>query len=69
MNNERSEHIDCSDVPLTYFRDFLADVRNRSETSAPQEHSFLVNELAVRAQLQATRLGSLARPKSPVAPP
>jgi predicted dehydrogenase len=54
----RSEHIDCSATPLTYFRDFLEDVRNRTETSAPQEHSFLVNELAIKAQLQAKRLRS-----------
>ena len=46
-------HIDCSGEELTYFRDFLADVRHRSETAMPQAHVFEVSRLAIEAQAKA----------------
>lgn len=54
------EHIDCRDMPLDYYPDLVADVRERSETAMPQTHCFKVMELALRAQARATRLGHLA---------
>ena len=47
-------HIDCSAEPLTYFRRFIDDVRNRTETAMTQEHVFTVCRLALDAQSKAT---------------
>ncbi|MEM9601402.1 MAG: Gfo/Idh/MocA family oxidoreductase [Pseudomonadota bacterium] len=58
-NRTRCEHIDCSTVPLSYFRSLAHDVRHRTETAMPQAHAFTVMELALRAQASATRLGAL----------
>jgi len=60
VNGDRCEHIDASDAARPYFEDLIADVRNRTETAMPQAHCFTVMELALTAQAQATRLGSLA---------
>lgn len=49
-------HFDCSDEPITYFSDFLADVRDRTETSVPQEHIYEVTRLSLDAQAKATRV-------------
>jgi predicted dehydrogenase len=49
-------HIDASREPLTYFRKFLADVRDRTETAMPQAHVFTVSRLALEAQAKAARL-------------
>jgi hypothetical protein len=52
-----TRHIDCAGEPLTYFRRFLADVRDRTETAMPQEHAFTVSRLALEAQAQAAWIG------------
>jgi predicted dehydrogenase len=52
-----TRHIDASQEPLTYFRSFVADVRDRTETAMPQSHVFKVSHLALEAQARATRLG------------
>jgi predicted dehydrogenase len=57
VNDRRCEHIDCSDVRLTYFEALARDVAHRTETAMPQAHCFKVSELALQAQRQATRLG------------
>jgi len=46
--------VDCSDVDLPYGKQFLADIRDRTETAMPQAHAFLAAELALQAELQAT---------------
>ncbi len=51
-----TRHIDASREPLTYFRSFLNDVRDRTETAMSQAHVFTVCRLALEAQAQATRL-------------
>jgi len=56
-----TRHIDCSAVPVTYFRDFAADVANRTETAMPQRHCFTVCRLALEAQARATRFAAGAR--------
>jgi hypothetical protein len=38
----------------------LDDVRHRTETAMPQAHAFLASELALRAELQAQRIGQQA---------
>jgi predicted dehydrogenase len=60
VNERRCEHIDCSSVRLTYFDALVHDIVNRTQTAMPQAHCFKVSELAVKAQAQAKRLGSLA---------
>src|SRR5262249_55158703 len=52
------QYMDCSEVPLTYGRTLIADVLNRTETTMTQEHCYLASELAIRAQLEARRIGS-----------
>lgn len=59
VNKDRCEYIDASDAPLPYFENLIADVHNRTETAMPQSHCFKVMELALNAQAQAVRLGSL----------
>ena len=61
VNGTRCEHIDCSDIPLTYFKNLANDVKNRTETSMAQSHAFEVTRLAIEAQLQATRVGNLIK--------
>jgi predicted dehydrogenase len=48
-----TRYVDCSSEPLTYFRRFVADVRDRSETAMPQAHVFTVSRLALEAQSRA----------------
>ncbi len=58
-NGGKVEHIDCSREERPYYRRLLADVQNRTETAMSQAHCFKVMELALRAQIQAARLGYL----------
>lgn len=51
-----TRHIDASGEPLTYFRDLVADVTNRSERAVTQRHVFTVCRLALHAQDRAVRL-------------
>ncbi|MEM8554539.1 MAG: Gfo/Idh/MocA family oxidoreductase [Pseudomonadota bacterium] len=60
VNGDRCEHIDASGTPLPYFADLTADVVNRTATAMDQDHCFRVMELAITAQMNATRLGHLA---------
>ena len=57
-NRSGTNYIDASKEPLTYFRKFLADVRDRTATAMPQEHVFTVTRLAIEAQAKAVRLNS-----------
>ncbi|MEJ0084975.1 MAG: Gfo/Idh/MocA family oxidoreductase [Pseudomonadota bacterium] len=56
------DRIDCTSVPLRHFEEIARDIRERSSTSEPQGHSFLVTELAIRAQQSAQRMGHLSSP-------
>lgn len=53
VNNEGSSMINCADGPLPYFPRLIADIRERTETAAPQSHTFTVMELALKAQEMA----------------
>lgn len=55
-NADRVEHIDCSADTLSYFANFIADVRDRTETAMTQEHVFEVSRLAIEAQRLAQDL-------------
>ncbi len=50
-----THHRDCSGTEITYFRDLIADVGNRTETAMPQRHVFTVCRLALEAQAKAIR--------------
>jgi predicted dehydrogenase len=60
VDRNGTRHLDCSGEPLTYFRAFLEDLRNRTETAMPQSHAFTVSRLALEAQARAR--GSFPRP-------
>lgn len=52
-----TQYIDCSDAELTYYADLINDVRNRTTTACPQEHTFEVMRLAILAQQTAELRG------------
>lgn len=56
VNNRESRYIDCSAVPLTYFRDLAADVLERTSRAMTFEHAATVTRLALEAQMKATVL-------------
>ncbi|WP_428375246.1 Gfo/Idh/MocA family protein [Lichenicoccus sp.] len=49
-------HLGCADRPITFFRNFAADVAARGESAMAQEHVFAVCRLALEAQARAKRL-------------
>ncbi len=58
VDDDGTHYIDCSDAALTYYDDLVADVRNRTTTACPQEHTFEVMRLALLAQQEATLRGA-----------
>jgi predicted dehydrogenase len=60
VDGERTRYIDCREEPLPFAPALLRDVVERGETAMSQAHAFQVTETALRAQVQATRLGHLA---------
>jgi predicted dehydrogenase len=59
VDHKGEHYIDCSAVELPYGRQLIADILHRTETAVPQDHVFLASELALQAEVQATRLGHL----------
>lgn len=57
VDDEGTRYIDCSDAPLTYYADLVADVRDQTTTACPQDHTFEVMRLALLAQQNATLRG------------
>ena len=55
VNHEGPRHIDCSQVERPFGRQFLDDVRNRTQTAMPQERCFNAMKLALTAQQLAER--------------
>lgn len=53
VNGSRCEKIQCADAGLPYFGRLAQDIRDRTETAAPQSRAFKVMELAITAQLMA----------------
>jgi predicted dehydrogenase len=58
VDTKETKYLDCSQVPLPYGEQLVADVVNRTETAMPQAHCFLATELVLKAQRQAHRVGS-----------
>lgn len=52
-----TEYIDCSDAELSYYPNLVHDVRHRTRTAVPQEHTFETMRLALEAQRRATVRG------------
>jgi len=50
-----TRYMDCSTLPTTYYRDFLAGVNTRNHTVMPQPQVFAVCRLALQAQARAIR--------------
>ena len=53
-NRDATRYQDCSGVPVTYFHDFLDDVRHRTGRMMADGRAFPVCRLALRCQAQAT---------------
>jgi predicted dehydrogenase len=54
-NRERTRHQDCSALPVTYYRDFLDDVRDRTGRMLDGGLVFAASRLALRCQAEAQR--------------
>jgi predicted dehydrogenase len=54
-NRERTRYVDCSSLPVTYYRDFLDDVSNRTGKMLDGGRVFSVCRLALRCQGEAVR--------------
>lgn len=61
-NRTATRYVDCSKLPVTYYRDFLRDIAERTETAMPQRLTFNVCRLALQAQAKATRYAATRRP-------
>jgi predicted dehydrogenase len=53
VNQQGMRYVDCAEMPLPFGPQFLADIRNRTETAIPQARTFLSMRLAIQAQMQA----------------
>ena len=60
VDQKETRYIDCSDVPLPYGEQLVADVLNRTETAMSQAHCFLATEIILQAQARAQRIGMKA---------
>ena len=54
-NRGSTRYVDCSALPVTYYRSFLSDIANRTATTMPQAQVFTVCRLALQAQAGAAR--------------
>lgn len=54
-NKTNTRYVDCSKLPVTYYRNFLNDMRDRTETAMPHRQTFAVCRLTLQAQAQAIR--------------
>ncbi|OJV12845.1 MAG: oxidoreductase [Dyadobacter sp. 50-39] len=60
VNNKETTYVDCSKVELSYGRQLVDDVLNRTETAMSQEHCFLATELCLRAQKNAQNVSHIS---------
>ena len=54
-DKKRTRYLDCADRPVTYYRDFLDDVRDRGGRMAEGGRVFSACRLALRCQAEAYR--------------
>jgi len=60
-NRSNTRYIDCSTLPVTYYRDFVAGVASRNHTAMPQAQVFTICRLALQAQANAVRFAAKPR--------
>jgi predicted dehydrogenase len=56
VDGQRARHIDCSQGPLPFGPQFVADILNRTQHAQDQEQCLLAAELSIKAQKNATRV-------------
>ncbi len=61
VDRKATRHIDCANLPITYFRDIAHDVAERTASGMAQRQAFTVTRLALQAQARATRFLPKAR--------
>ena len=61
-NKTNTRYVDCSGLPVTYFRDFVSAVESRDFSLLPHEPVFTVCRMALRAQAEAKRFVAAPRP-------
>jgi len=54
-SKDRTRYVDCSTLPVTYYRDVVAAVRTRDFSALPQKPVFTVCRMALEAQANAKR--------------
>jgi predicted dehydrogenase len=54
-NKTTTRYVDCSKLPVTYYRKFLNDIADRTETAMPHAQTFAVCRLTLQAQARAIR--------------
>lgn len=60
VNGSECTRLDGSTAGTPYFSRLRADIEHRTETACPQAHTLRVMRLAIQAQNQAIKLGTLA---------
>ncbi len=60
VDQQGARYIDCSDTEITYGRDLIADIRQRTDSAVPQARCFLASELALQAEALAVDLTHLS---------
>lgn len=60
VNGKDCTRFDATEAGTPYFARLRDDIENRTETACPQRHTLRVMRLAMEAQRQAIKLGSLA---------
>jgi predicted dehydrogenase len=56
VDKDVAREIDCNNMPLPFGPQFVADIVNRTHVAQDQEQCLLAAELAVKAQMNATRV-------------
>jgi len=59
VDDNGMQYVDCDDAEITYGKQLIHDILNRTETAMTQEHVFLASELAIKAEIMATDLTNL----------
>jgi len=54
-NRTATRYVDCSTRPVSYYRDFLADIDDRGTRTSAQSQYFSVCRIALQAEAQAMR--------------
>lgn len=60
VDQRSTQYLDCSSVELSYGKQLVQDILDRTETAVPQAHVFLTSHLALEAEARAKRLGYLS---------